>query len=76
MRRKKARPNLLNDLVGDGEQLVRNFQTERLRSDQIDGEIEFGRLLDGDVGRLRPAQNLVAPDCRASSAVVRQAPTY
>src|SRR5207253_8206210 len=26
---------------------------------KIDDEIEFGRLLDRDIGRLRPAQNLV-----------------
>ena len=32
---------------------------ERLRGTQIDDEIELGRLLDRNVGRLRPTQNLV-----------------
>ena len=34
-------------------------ETERLGGGQIDDEIEFGRLLDREVARLRPAQNLV-----------------
>ena len=34
-------------------------EAERLGGRQIDDEIELGRLLDRDVGRLRPAQNLV-----------------
>ena len=32
---------------------------ERLGGLEIDDEIEFGRLLDRDVGGLRPAQNLI-----------------
>ena len=34
-------------------------EAERLGGVQVDDEIELGRLLDRDVGRLRPAQNLV-----------------
>ena len=34
-------------------------EAERLGGRQIDDEIELGRLLDREVGRLRPAQNLV-----------------
>src|SRR5262245_21953618 len=42
----------LDHLVGAGEQ-------SGLSGEQIDDEIEFGRLLDWDVGRLGPTQNLV-----------------
>ena len=37
----------------------RHFEAERLGGRQIDDQIELGRLLDRDVSRLRPAQNLV-----------------
>jgi hypothetical protein len=37
--------------------LERHVEAERLGGDQVDDEIEFGRLLDRDVGRLRAAQN-------------------
>ena len=37
----------------------RNVEAERLGGREIDDEIEFGRLLDRDVGGLRAAQNLV-----------------
>jgi hypothetical protein len=36
-----------------------NFEAERLGGRQIDDQIELGRLLDRDVSRLRPTQNLV-----------------
>jgi hypothetical protein len=36
---------------------MRNSKPERLGGLEIDDEIEFGRLLDRDVGGLRPAQN-------------------
>ena len=39
------KPNLLDHLVGTGEQLIRYCQPERLGSCQIDDEIEFGGLL-------------------------------
>jgi hypothetical protein len=40
-------------LVGAGEQRRRHVEAERLRRDQIQDEIEFGRLLDRRA-RLRP----------------------
>jgi len=50
---------LFNDLVRAQQERLRDCQPERLGGRQIDDEIEFGRLLDRDVARLRPAQNLV-----------------
>jgi len=50
---------LLDHLVGEHEQVMWNSETERLGGCQVDTEIEFGRLLDRDIGRLRPAQNFV-----------------
>src|SRR6516165_11228230 len=49
----------LDHLVGAREQRRRNFKAERLRSGQVNDEIELGRLLNRDVVRLRSAQNLV-----------------
>ena len=45
---------LFDHLVGAREQRPRNFKT-----DQVDDEVEFGRLLDRDVARLRPTQDPV-----------------
>ena len=39
----------LDHLVGEREQLWRNFQAERLRGFEIDNQLELGRLLDGQV---------------------------
>src|SRR5208283_3366249 len=38
---------------------MRNCEAERLGGDEIDDEIELGRLLDRDVGGLRSVENLV-----------------
>ena len=40
----------LDHLVGAAEQRERNGEAERLRGDQIDDELEFGWLLDRNVG--------------------------
>src|SRR5438093_1884843 len=36
-----------------------NRQAERLGGREIEDKLEFGRLLDRDIGRLGPTQNLV-----------------
>src|SRR5262245_31468419 len=46
-------------LVGAGKQGWRHFEAERLRGDQVNDEIEFGRLFDRQIGRLRSAQYFV-----------------
>ena len=51
--------DLLDHLVGAGEQRRRHFQANRLRHDQVNDEVELGRLLDRKIGGLRPPQNLV-----------------
>jgi hypothetical protein len=50
---------LFDHLVGAGEEGIRDDQTERLGGGQVHHEIELGRLLDWDVGCLRPTQNLI-----------------
>ena len=39
-------------LVGEHEEIVWHFETERPGGGKIDGEVEFGRLLDGDIAGL------------------------
>jgi len=46
-------------LVGAGEQRRRHPEIERLCSDQVDDQFELRGLLDRQIARLRPAQNLV-----------------
>ena len=44
--------HLFDHLVGAGEQRWGHFEAERLGSLQIDHQLEIGRLLDRQVGRL------------------------
>src|SRR5262245_35770281 len=46
-------------LVGEREQLFWNSDAERSRYRQVDDQIEFGWLLDREIGRLRPAHDFV-----------------
>ena len=50
---------LFDHLIGSGKQRRRDVEPERLGRNQVDDEIEFGRLFDRDVAWLRPTQNLV-----------------
>src|SRR5215472_11585752 len=56
---RSERSLLFDHLVGAREHRPGNGKTERLGALQVDDKLEFGRLLDRNVGRLRPAQNLV-----------------
>src|SRR5262252_11024740 len=57
---RSERSLLFDHLVGAREHRPGNGKTERLGALQVDDKLEFGRLLDRNVGRLRPAQNLTA----------------
>src|SRR6516164_641767 len=46
-----------DDLVGAGEQLVGDFEAERLRGSEIDYEVKFRGLLDRQVGWLFAFEN-------------------
>jgi hypothetical protein len=50
---------LLDHLVGKREQLVWNFETQRLGGLDVYHEIEPCGLLDGDFAWFHPAQNLI-----------------
>ena len=54
-------------LVGTSERVGRISRPSRPGGRQIDNEIELGRLLDWNVGRLRPAQNRRASDQLSNS---------
>src|SRR5262249_16468125 len=47
----------LDHLVGDGQQLCWYLETERFGRPSIDHELEFDRLLDGQIGRFLALQN-------------------
>ena len=59
----------LDHLVGDQQQITRNFQIECSGALEIDDKLVFGRLLDGKIGRFCTLQNLADIDCRASERV-------
>ena len=52
-------PRLFDHFVGEHKQVMRNGEAECLGRLQVDDEIEFGRLLDGNVGGLLAMQNHV-----------------
>ena len=49
--------NLLDHLVGECEQLVRNCEAELLRGLKVEHQLEFGWLQDREIGRLDPLKN-------------------
>jgi len=50
---------LLDDLIGAGEQGLRDREPECLCGVQVDNQLEFRRLLDCQIGRLRALQDLI-----------------
>jgi len=52
-------PLLLYDLVGEGEDAMRNCQSERGSGLQVDHKFEPGRLLDRQIGGFGALQDLV-----------------
>jgi hypothetical protein len=50
---------LLDHLVGARGKRRRHVEAECLRHDQVNDEVELGRLLDRKIGGLHPPQNLV-----------------
>src|SRR5262249_50284528 len=55
----RRRAALLDDLVRPHLQRLRNRQTKRLGSLEVDEELELGGLLDRKIARLRALENLV-----------------
>src|SRR5215468_6214104 len=53
------RSYLLNHLVGASEQRRRNLDAERFRGVEVDHELEFRRLFDGQIGGFRALQDFV-----------------
>jgi hypothetical protein len=49
---------LFDHLVGAGKERRRHVEAERLRHDQVNDEVELGRLLDRKIGGLRPRKIL------------------
>jgi hypothetical protein len=58
----QQRVPLLNHLVGDREQSWRDFNSESACRLQVDGELEFGRLLHRHIGGLRSLQDFAGID--------------
>src|SRR5262245_60382239 len=54
-----AQSRLFNQLIRSKEHGPRDCETQRLRGPQIDDDLEFGRLLDGQIGGLGALQDLV-----------------
>src|SRR5262245_41497114 len=61
----------LDHLVGEREQVGRNFEAERLCGFDVDRELELGRLLDRKLAWLLPAQDAVDIGRGAPENVVR-----
>src|SRR2546426_6694985 len=58
-RRETCAGSSLDDLVGPDQQRLGNRQAERPGGLEVDDQLELGRLLDGEIGRLGAFENLV-----------------
>ena len=65
---------LLDHLVGEREQRRRDFEAERLRSLEIDHQLEFARLYHGQVGGLFASQNATDIDAGFAKRIGSTAP--
>src|SRR5262249_18538248 len=66
--RRITRAASFDHLIGEREQAGGNVDAKRLRSAQIDHQVELDRLLHWDVGRLLPFQD--TGDIDASEAIL------
>jgi hypothetical protein len=63
------RASSLDHLVGEREQIVGDSEAERLGGFQVDDEMELGRLLHGQIRRLRTLENPAAVDADLAECV-------
>src|SRR5437660_7764184 len=76
------RGRLLNDVVRPQQERRRDRQAEGFRRPHVYNQIKSGRLLDGDLARLRPAQNFVdkvrgaTPQIREVGSIGHQASLF
>src|SRR5262249_18540777 len=64
-----AHDNSFDHLVGDQQQVTRNFEIERFGGFEIDDKFVLGRLLDRKIGGFRALQNLADIDRRAPERI-------
>src|SRR6516162_7115347 len=57
--RPTPRPTSLDDLVGEGQQRLRQGEAGRVCRFEVDDEFEFGGLIDRDLTRFNAAKDLV-----------------
>ena len=60
----QQRASLFNNLVGAGEQRLRHGEPEGLGGLEVDGEIEFGRILNWQIGWALAFENTSDVLCR------------